>query len=147
MITRIPIKFLKIQHDGFHLAIKIRINKKVAHVLIDTGASKTVFDLEKITKFVKATSFDLHDRLSTGLGTSNMTSHITSIDELKIGDIVLSNYTTVLLDLSHVNQSYVQLGLKPIDGVIGSDLLSDFAAIIDFKNKDLKLKYAKKKSR
>ena len=44
MKTTIPFKIIKIDDEGFHLLIKVYINKKVAHLLIDTGASKSVFD-------------------------------------------------------------------------------------------------------
>ncbi|OQA10334.1 MAG: hypothetical protein BWY67_01178 [Bacteroidetes bacterium ADurb.Bin397] len=46
----------------------------------------------------------------------------------------------VLLDLSHVNQSYEILKLKPVDGVIGGDLLKRYEAIIDYSKKTLVLK-------
>ena len=48
-----------------------------------------------------------------------------------------------MLDLSHVNQSYEQIGLKPIDGVLGSDVLLKYNAVIDYEKKILKLKFKK----
>jgi hypothetical protein len=47
----------------------------------------------------------------------------------------------IVLDLSHVNKSYEMIGLKPIDGVIGSDLLMKLKARIDFLAKTLKIYY------
>ena len=38
----------------------------------------------------------------------------------------IKNYQTVLLDLSHVNNSYSQIKIKPIDGVLGSDILHKY---------------------
>jgi hypothetical protein len=64
-----------------------------------------------------------------------------TLKKLKIGDIVIPDYKTFILDLSHVNNSYAQIGIKHIDGVIGSDLLVEYKAIIDYEKKHLKLKY------
>ena len=145
MITIIPFKVLDIAGEGFHLLIKILINKKVAKVIIDTGASKTVFDNQRIKKYVGKKTFEKHDILSTGLGTSTMTSELVSIKKIKIGELEIVNYKTILLDLSHVNNSYEQIKLKPVDGVLGSDLLLKYSAVIDYDKKILKLKFPKKK--
>lgn len=130
---------LRIENDGLHLSIRAKINNKSAHLLIDTGASKTVFDRNRIGNFVKEKQFDLNDQLSTGLGTSTMQSHVTILKKFGLGTISISNYKTVLLDLSHVNDSYRKLGLKPIDGVLGSDLLDECKAVIDYSKKLLLL--------
>jgi Aspartyl protease len=145
MITIIPFKVLDIAGEGFHLLIKILINKKVAKVIIDTGASKTVFDNQRIKKYVGKKTFEKHDSLSTGLGTSTMTSELVSIKKIKIGELEIVNYKTILLDLSHVNNSYEQIKLKAVDGVLGSDLLLKYSAVIDYDKKILKLKFPKKK--
>jgi len=145
MITTIPFKVLDIAGEGFHLLLKMYINKKVAHVIIDTGASKTVFDKTRISKFVSDKTFEKHDSLSSGLGTNTMKSEQVYIKKLKIGDLEIDGYKTILLDLSHVNQSYHQIGLKPVDGVLGSDILLKYNGVIDYEKKILKLKFSKKK--
>jgi len=145
MTTTIPFKVLDIAGEGFHLLLKMYINKKVAHVIIDTGASKTVFDKTRIAKYVSDKTFEKHDSLSSGLGTNTMQSEQVFIKKLKIGDLEIDGYKTILLDLSHVNQSYHQIGLKPVDGVLGSDLLLKYKAVIDYEKKVLKLKFSKKR--
>lgn len=145
MTTIIPIKIIDIAGDGFHLVIKLYINKKTANVIVDTGASKTVFDKRRIGKFVDDKTFEKHDSLSSGLGTNTMKSEQVNIKKIKIGELVIENYKTILLDLSHVNKSYEQIGLKHVDGVLGSDILLKYNAIIDYEKKILKLKFSKKK--
>ncbi len=143
MICKIPFKILSINGEGFHLTMKLFINGKPANIIIDTGASKTVFDKSRISKFITNKIFDENEKLSTGLGTNTMKSHMTKIKKLKIGTIEILNYETVLLDLSHVNESYKQVGLKPIEGVLGSDILVEYNAVIDYEKKILKLKFKK----
>ncbi|MDQ3048314.1 MAG: aspartyl protease family protein [Bacteroidota bacterium] len=145
MISIIPFKVLDIAGEGYHLMLKIYINRKVANVIIDTGASKTVFDKTRIEKFVSDKNFDAQEKLSSGLGTNTMQSHSTTIKKMKIGDVEISDYKAVLLDLSHVNNSYGTVGLAPVEGVLGSDILLQFNAVIDYEKKVLKLKYKKMK--
>lgn len=136
MISSIPIKILKLD-DGFHLLISVRVNGKPARLLIDTGASKSVFDKSRIETFLSADKFEKHDKLSTGLGTSTMKSFLAVIDKMSIGKLEIKNYKTVIIDLSHVNVAYGQLKQKPIDGVLGSDVLKKYKAVIDYGKKKL----------
>ncbi len=112
-------------------------------MLVDTGASKTVFDKEQIKKFVDEKEFDANEKLSTGLGTNSMQTHSAVIRKIKFGELLLTNFKTILLDLSHVNESYGKLGLHEIDGVLGSDLLVQFNGVIDYKSGELQLKWKK----
>ena len=140
MTTTIPFKILSIGGEGFHLLMNIYINAKVANVIIDTGASKTVFDKKRILKYVTEKKFGKHDNLSSGLGTSTMKSQFTEIKKIKIGKIEIIDYKTILLDLSHVNKSYKQVGLTQVEGVLGSDILLKYKAVIDYEKKKIKLK-------
>ena len=151
MAIKIPIRLLNIEGDGFHLQVKIKINGKIANAIIDTGASKTVFDKTRIEHFLKKETLTEHDRMSTGLGTASMQSHSVMLNKLSVGKLDILDYHGVVLDLSHVNQTYVAIGLKPIDAVVGSDIMQEYKAVIDFSKKLLtmslpaKTKVAKKK--
>src|SRR5687768_7875028 len=139
MKISVSLNILQIDEDGYHLQAGISINGKKANVIVDTGASRTVFDKDRIKKFVKRKAEKIKDKLSTGLGTNNMESHEVEIKTLGIGKLKIKDYRTVLLDLSHVNKSYKQIRLKPIDGVLGSDILREFKAVIDYGKKRLLL--------
>ena len=134
------IKLLKIENNGFHLSVKGKINGKVANLLIDTGASHTVFDINRMDKFVKNKKLIKNNQLSTGLGTNSMVSHVSMLKKIKLGDLLIVNFNTVFIDLSHVNSSYETIKLKPIDGVIGSDILFEFKAIVNYEKMELSFK-------
>lgn len=53
-ITEIPISIISIEGDGFHLLIPAKINNKKATLLIDTGASRTVFQKDQMLGFIGA---------------------------------------------------------------------------------------------
>ncbi|MFA8299317.1 MAG: retropepsin-like aspartic protease [Hyphomicrobiales bacterium] len=135
MKIKLPLEKISIQEDGIHLMVKGEINGTTATFLVDTGASRTVFDVNRISKFVciEETEFEDNENLSAGLGTNSMVSQITTVKELKFGDLHIEDYDVVLLDLNHVNQSYEQLELDGIDGVLGSDLMDDYNAVVSYR--------------
>lgn len=144
MAIKLPFRLLNIEGDGFHLQAKIRINGKPALVIIDTGASRTVFDKAEIAKYLKSEEIGEHDRMSTGLGTNSMQSHFVILGSLSIGKLRFDQFDAVILDLQHVNQTYTALGFDPIAGVLGSDILVALKAVIDFRKKSITLFPAKK---
>ena len=136
----VPVKIIAIETDGFHLIVKSRINGKSARLLVDTGASRTVFDINKKEKFIKKQELVKNKSLSTGIGTNKMVSHSSVINKFSIDQLVIFEYEGVFIDLSIVNSSYQQINIKPIDGVLGSDLLKQFNAIINFEKQTLTFK-------
>lgn len=140
MIIKAPLRLLNIEGDGFHLQAKVKINGKVALVIVDTGASRTVFDRDEIRKYLKREEVATHDRMSTGLGTSSMESQVVTLGSFSIGQLTLRKFPSVILDLQHVNQTYTALGFPLIAGVLGSDVLVANKAIIDFARKELVLR-------
>lgn len=139
MKTVLPIEIFAIEDDGYHLKTTLTINGKAANVIIDTGASRSVFDEHRITNYINFDEMEDHDRLSSGLGTNTMTSKKVKLDELAIGNIKIANYDATILDLSHVNASYEKLELDPIEGILGGDILYDYNAVIDYNKKELVL--------
>ncbi|TXB65393.1 clan AA aspartic protease [Vicingus serpentipes] len=137
MKTILPITIFPIENDGFHLKVIITINGIAANAIIDTGASRSVFDETRIQSYIGDDSLEEHDRLSSGLGTNTMTSKKVLLANLKLGKVEIVDYDATILDLKHVNQSYEKLDLAPIDGIIGGDILTDYKAVIDYEKKKL----------
>ena len=121
---------ITIEDDGLHLIIETEVNDRKCRLLIDTGASRTVFDRTRIFNYVE---------LSTGLGTDSMPTSSRNLNQFKIGKIRIKNFHAILLDLTHVNSSYEKMGFSPIDGVLGSDVMNKYHAVIDYKKKRLTL--------
>lgn len=141
MKTVLPIEIFPIEDDGYHLKTTLVVNDKKANVIIDTGASRSVFDENRIVDFLGHNDLEEHDRLSSGLGTNTMTSKKVKINKLEIGEILILSYDATILDLSHVNASYEKLKLELIDGILGGDILHDYKAVIDYKRRELILNH------
>lgn len=138
--VRIPIRLLKIEQNGCHPIVTARLNNKSIRMVIDTGASQTVFDKTRIEELLGKDALEHIKILSAGLGTSKMKSMLVRIKKLKLGTMVFSENDFVVLDLSHVNKSYAMMNMKPIDGVIGGDILKRGKAVIDYGKKEMVLK-------
>jgi hypothetical protein len=117
------------------------VNGKSATMLIDTGASKTVFDKGRLLRFVKETGFTALEKLSTGIGTVKMETQSAVLKKFQVGKLTLQKFETIVIDLSHVNETYARLDLPAIDGVLGSDLMVHYDALIDYKKKKMTLSW------
>lgn len=139
--TIIPISFIEIEKNNFHIFVSTKIGRKSARLLLDTGASKTAFDQEQIIRFIDASKLRKYEINSIGLGSNQVETHLIALPSFKIGDIRILNHEIAVLDLGHVNQAYQSLGFPIIDGVLGSDLLYQFKAIINYPKKCLTMSF------
>ena len=135
----IPINIINIEGDGFHLIAEGLINNKPARFVVDTGASRTVFDKDRILNYIDNPEFNEKEGISAGIGGTDLSSFIFNIEELSFGDLKINDYQAVAMDLSNVNNSYAMLKLPPIDGVLGGDLMKKYQAVINYKLKKMRL--------
>lgn len=119
--------------------VKGLIHGKEAHFLIDTGASRSVFDPKTIANFIDHPEFEKKQGMTAGVGSSDIESSTFMIDSLSIGDMEIHDYEAVALDLENIHEMYAKLGLPRIDGIIGGDLLRRHRAIINYKAKKIRL--------
>ncbi|MDR2038555.1 MAG: retroviral-like aspartic protease family protein [Bacteroidales bacterium] len=143
MKTTIPIEIVTLGEDNsFHLFVSGTINKKKCDLLIDTGASQTVFDASIIPEITEKKGIK-QEIQSTGINAGELISSIGNIEKFKLGDLKRKNWKVVLIDLSHVNETYKRFSDKRVSGLIGSDFLLRHKAIIDYKRKELILRNIK----
>lgn len=150
MVT-IPLKVLNLHDDGFHLLVEVVIFGHLFNAVLDTGASRTVFDKSTVERYlsddVTILQTDLH---STGLGTNTMVSYSLTVPDLRIGVdrsekgnkaqvLHLKNFEAAILDLSTINHAYSLMELDPVIGVIGGDILTRYGGIIDYRKMHLRI--------
>lgn len=138
--TTLALNIFSLEGDGFHPKLEICVNGHRKMAILDTGASKTAFDMALLSQLLARDSFEAVEQLSTGLGTNSMQCFKAIIAELQLGDFVIRDFEVAVLDLSHINQAYKNLGTGEILGVIGSDLLHKYKALIDYENQTLTLR-------
>lgn len=130
---KIKFKITKTQH----LMIKAEINGVKGDFILDTGASNTCVCFENVALFNLKPS---HSRTqAAGAGATGMFTQIAKKNSLKIGSWQSNDFKVVIFDLSHVNQALVQHKAKPVQGIIGADVLLMGKGIIDYYNRYLYL--------
>ena len=135
----VPIQLLDIEGDGFHIMVKGMIHGKEAHFLIDTGASRSVFDPNTIANIIDDIKFEKKEGVTAGVGSSDLESSTFVIDTISVGDLEIHDYEAVALDLENIHEMYAKLALPHIDGIIGGDLLKEYKAMINYRSKKLRL--------
>ena len=116
-----------------------KIHDKEARFLIDTGASRSVFDPHTITDFIHNVAFEKKEGMTAGVGSSDLESATFMIEVFSIGELEIHEYEAVALDLENIHEMYGKLGLPRIDGIIGGDLLKRYKSVINYKGKKLRL--------
>lgn|SRR5690606_24484438 len=143
MVT-IPLTLLNLQDDGFHLLLEVIVFGQTFNAVLDTGASKTVFDKTTVENHLhEDMALQFTDMVSTGLGTNSMQSFILNVPDLQIGGFHLRNHEVAVLDLSTINFAYGQLDIDPVIGVIGGDILTTYGGIVNYRKLELKLRKRK----
>lgn len=121
-----------------HFEIKVTLNGVKGLFILDTGASNSCVGFEAVENFkLKAKDSEIK---AAGAGATDMTTQISKKNSVKIGKWKKDKIALILFNLTHVNTALINHNSKPVDGIIGADLLKKAKAIIDYKNKDLYLK-------
>jgi predicted aspartyl protease len=129
--SEIELHVANIREDGYHVFVYISVNGQYTRMLLDTGASRTVFDINWLREVHADIEMEENEDKATGLGSSEVENFIVFLDEVRISQCTLTNYQVGALNLEHVNLSYQYMGLPSIGGVLGSDILVHFNAVID----------------
>jgi len=137
-MIEIPLQIIDL-NGGFHPLVEVVVFGQPFTVVLDTGASRTVFDKSTLLQANTDAALCESDELSSGLGTNSMASAKLSLHDLHIGQFHIPELEIAVLDLSSVKLAYSQLNLPPILGVVGGDILVKYKAVIDYGKSTLLL--------
>lgn len=135
---RIPLHIFPVDDSGYHIKIKGQLNGEEAVFILDTGASRTVISLEFSQRISWKTPMESNEQPASGVGNNEILNYIGTAD-IELSTLKIPDHALTIMDLSHVNAAYHQIGIEPIDGIIGSDILYQYHATISFKAKMLYL--------
>lgn len=167
MRVNIPIEIFR-EGNGTHLFIACTLNNnRVGELIIDTGASKTVFDTALLSEEIEELSVNEflnhfpenshkilfaeidEDELPEGISPDGIVSSgvnapiemkFGKLDRLKLGNrFEINDYWVSLTNLSSVKDIYVHFGKFTILGLLGGDILAEYNATINYKRKLLML--------
>lgn len=132
--TKIKLKLTKTNH----FEVRATINGVKGLFILDTGASGSCVGFEAIETFkLKAKDSEVK---AAGAGATDMATQISKKNDLKIGKWKKNKVPLILFNMTHVNSALIAHNAKPVDGIIGADILKKSKAIIDYEKKYLYLK-------
>ena len=140
MRIKIPIQIVELEPDNYHIIISGTFaDKESVNWVIDTGASKTVFDknLDKYYSVIEGESDEIH---TAGIEEQPQKISLAHLKSLQIGKLNTDKLKVALLDLSHINELYKRATNLKICGLIGSDFLMKYVAVINYKKRVLVLR-------
>lgn len=137
-VISIPLTLVNLQDDGFHLLMEVIVFKETHFAVLDTGASRSVFDKALIETHLSET-LRVSDEINAATLFTSTTTIQATIPEVKIGRLKIKNYETVAFDLQSVSETYQQFGHPPIACIVGGDILMQYKAIINYDKMLLKL--------
>jgi hypothetical protein len=114
------------------------LNGHLISVLIDTGASNTIFSLELIKKInLGLVKLPMQ---GGGAGSSKMDVYQVQDPEFIVAGFSPKVKALFAMDFSHVNQALEGKSEEPVEAVLGVDILEAHSAIIDYASNSLFLK-------
>jgi len=132
--TKIKLRLTKTNH----FEIKVSLNGVKGLFILDTGASNSCVGFEAAETFkLKVKDSEIK---AAGAGAVDMSTKISKKNVVKIGKWRREKIALVLFNLTHVNTALVTHNSKPVDGIIGADVLKKAKAIIDYEKRLLYLK-------
>jgi clan AA aspartic protease (TIGR02281 family) len=121
-----------------HFELDAHVNGQPARMLLDTGASHTVFATPSAGRLGLRTAAT--EERAGGVGASDHATETTVVEELRIGAVRLRDVAAWTFDLGHVNRALESRGGTPVDGAVGGDVLRPAEAVIDYARATLFLR-------
>ena len=122
-----------------HITATLSVNGKPCIFLIDTGGGATLIDKSKKNKFGLAAS-------KTGdyaAGIGSVSSLTKTSATLQINGYEIEEKNLYLMDISYINSEFRKKHARQVDGVLGTDFLDKYKAVIDYSRCKLFLRIRK----
>lgn len=137
MKVRLPIEIVEIDKDGFHIFVSLFVNGLKANAIIDTGASRSVLDKNRVLHFTGSSNLVKDAKSLTGIGSGKIDTFSVVLNKLSFSEVVMEQQTVMVVDLSPINKAYAMYDLPHIDMVVGGELLVLLHAVIDYPNRSI----------
>ncbi|PTN08665.1 aspartyl protease family protein [Mangrovibacterium marinum] len=135
----LPLEIVELEEHNFHLMLKSRLwNGDQAWWIVDTGASKTVFDCNQEQYFSLVQSTSRQKYQSAGINEGMVDTKVGNIAKIQFGQVKIRNLKVALIDLKHVNEIYQRYHNKQVAGLLGSDVLANYGCQIDYLAKSIR---------
>lgn len=137
-MIEIPLQIIELEKDNYHLLIEGEFQDETPSCwIIDTGASKSVLDVNLNNYYEILDSDNEDDYHSAGINQGMMETSVGKMFFLKLGKLEIVNQKVALIDLNHVNEIYGKYTSGRIAGLLGGDILMEYKCCIDYESKTI----------
>jgi predicted aspartyl protease len=126
------------ESEGYNLYVDGRVNGKKARLMVDTGAFATLLHSQFVLGMkipTRRTKF-----VSSGINLSPSRVHVATITRLSVGSMDMQSHRVGVINLERLIYGSSPQASPPVAGLLGSEMLQRYHAIIDFGTKSLYLK-------
>ena len=135
MRYKIPVQIIELDPGNYHMIVDaVFPDGKIKKWVIDTGASKSVFD-QNLEKYYSTGLNETEELYSAGISDSPLKTTFGHLGSFSFGDLRVENMKVALLDLTHINNLYLNATDIKICGLLGGDFLMKHKSEIDYKRK------------
>ena len=141
MRTKIPIDIIELESSNYHLILPTQFDgNETAYWVIDTGASKSVFD-KNLADFILSEEEGTEDLHAANMSEEPLKTSLGILKPLFFGKLKVEAMKVALLDMNQINELYQKVSDYKICGLLGSDFLLKYNAVIDYKRQLVVLKF------
>ena len=137
MKKKIYLEFIILETN--HIHIECKINNKKGNFIVDTGASNSCIN------YLSASKFNIKFKKSKEIASSATNkineTYYSESNILEIGGCMKNDFDLILFDMTFINDSLKKKGVSEHDGIIGSDILNELDACINYKKKEISLEF------
>lgn len=133
-MAKIPVELIELEHQNYHMLVQGTFEDgEKGYWIVDSGASKTVFDrqLEQYFTLIEPTSDEEYQ--SAGISEGMVETAVGQLGPVAFGKLKIKEQKVALINLDHVNEIYRKYRDIRICGLLGSDLLKKYHCVIDYK--------------
>lgn len=122
-----------------HITTTLSVNGKPCIFLIDTGGGTTLIDKSKKYKF----GLEASKTGDYAAGIGSVFALTKTSATLQINGYEIDEKNLYLMDISYINSEFRKNHARQVDGVLGTDFLDKYEAVIDYSRCKLFLKIRK----
>jgi Aspartyl protease len=126
------------ESEGYNLYVDGSVNGTKARLMVDTGAFATLLH----SQFVLRMKIPLHQTQfkSVGVNLAQSRVRLANITRFSVGSLDMQSHRVGVINLERLIHGGLLDASPPVAGLLGSEMLARYHAIIDFGTKSLYLK-------
>lgn len=129
---QVSLSIIKLDRMSFHIIAHAMINDIPVNLVIDTGASRSVFSREYLQEHLILKINEGDEIHSAGISAEKIKVKMATAATFAIGLLMLTEFPVMLINLKKINKLYNRVAGMSIHGLLGSDFLMEMNAVIDF---------------